>query len=203
MLAYVFWHRPRGGVTSAEYERRLRAFHGRMVGQSASFRVDELPFAAGEGYEDWYLVEDWAELGALNAAAVSDERRAPHDGVAEIAGDGWGGVYALVRGVAEPPLTARWVSKPAGDSYEAFLDAVHAPTVWQRQMVLGPAPEFCVVEGEDIAGQRHASARVAIQPDPASASATSAHQMEATAPRVSGTAARADASAPVGVWDSR
>ncbi|MBV9007496.1 MAG: hypothetical protein JO181_22710 [Solirubrobacterales bacterium] len=146
MLAYVFWHQPRVGVARADYERRLRAFHTALSARSASFRLDALPFGAGDGYEDWYLVEDWADLGALNAAAVSAGRRASHDSVAGIAGEGWGGVYAPIRGAGEPPSTTRWLNKPGGESYDAFLDSVRAPTVWQRQMLLGPAPEFCLVE---------------------------------------------------------
>lgn len=155
MLAYVFWHRPRAGVEASEYERRLRAFHERLGELSASFRVAPLPFAAGEGYEDWYLVDDWSALGTLNAAAVSGERQAPHDSAAELAAEGWGGIYALVRGAALPPLTAQWVSKPAGESYEAFLESLPAGTVWQRRLVLGPAPEFCLVENNEVKIQQH------------------------------------------------
>jgi hypothetical protein len=42
----------------------------------------------------------------------------------------------------------RWSSKPAGRSLEAFLESLAAPAIWMRQMVLGPAPEFCLVEGD-------------------------------------------------------
>ncbi len=157
----MFWHQPRAGVTRAEYERRLRAFHTALSERSASFRLGALPFADSEGYEDWYLVEDWADLGTLNAAAVSAGRRAPHDSVAGIAGAGWGGVYALIRGAGEPPLTTRWLDKPDGESYQAFLDSVRAPTVWQRQMVLGPAPEFCLGEAD---GPPDPSVRTSIHP---------------------------------------
>jgi hypothetical protein len=57
-------------------------------------------------------------------------------------------VYRLVRGEPEPPPVTRWSWKPAGQPLEEFLDSLEAPTVWMRQMVLGPAPEFCLVEGE-------------------------------------------------------
>jgi hypothetical protein len=170
LLAYVFWHRPRAGVASGDYEDLLRAFHARLNIHSASFRIASLPFAAGggyedsgggredrgEGYEDWYLVGGWAELGDLNVSAVSDERRAPHDAAAEMAGEGWGAVYALVRGDAWPPARTRWLTKPRGESYEDFLGRLQATTVWQRQMALGPGPEFCVVEddGEGPASPR-------------------------------------------------
>jgi hypothetical protein len=162
MLAYVFWHRPRAGVAAADYERRLCAFHRRLLAPSGSFRISSLPFAEGDGYEDWYLVEGWADLGDLNAAAVSGVRRDPHDAVAEAADVGWGGVYALVRGDYRPPLNAHWVSKPAGESYEVFLDTMPAPTVWQRQMVLGPAPEFCVVERRDAAPRASDASRTVV-----------------------------------------
>jgi hypothetical protein len=145
MLAYVFWHRPLTGVSSAEYEDGLRAFHGRLPSVSASFRIGALPFGdGGPGYEDWYLVADWTSLGELNVAAVSGERRSPHDAVAGLTAEGWAGVYLLVRGDPRPPLRTRWTAKPRGASYAAFLDGVAESAVWQRQMTLGPAPEFCL-----------------------------------------------------------
>ena len=76
MLAYVFWHRPKGGVATREYERLLRSF----------------------------------------------------------------------RGEPEPPLEARWLAKPDGQTYAGFLDSLAARSIWQRQLVLGPAPEFCISE---------------------------------------------------------
>jgi hypothetical protein len=153
MLAYVFWHRPRAGVEASEYERRVRAFHARLEGPSASFRINPLPFADGEGYEDWYLVDGWSELGALNAEAVSGQRRRPHDSAAELASEGWGGVYALLRGAPQPPAAARWFGKPVGESYESFLDRLPSETLWQRQMVLGPAAEFCAGDTAEAASQ--------------------------------------------------
>ena len=145
MLAYVFWHRPRDGVEVALYERRLRAFHREVREPSSSFRVAPLPFTPDDGYEDWYLVPTWAELGSLNAAAVTGARGGPHEEVAALAGEGWGGVYRLVRGAAVAPSSVRWTTKPAHESYDGFLQALSEETVWQRQMVLGPAPEFCLV----------------------------------------------------------
>ena len=138
MLAYVFWHRPRPGADRDEYEDALARFHSSLDNPSASFRLDALPFGDGEpGYEDWYLVDDWAALGELNVAAVDAAHRPRHDAAAELAAHGWGGVYALLRGPAEPPATARWRHR-APDEPEL--------AVWQRQMVLGPAPEYCVSE---------------------------------------------------------
>ena len=154
MLAYVFWHRRREGVAPAGYEESLRRFHDLLDVPSASFRLLELPFATLDGYEDWYLVEDWQALGALNADAVDDLRRDAHDTIAHLAGEGWGGVYALVRGAAEPPAGTRWLAKQPGRSYEEFLGALPNTSVWQRQMVLGPAAEFCVAGGDSEGRER-------------------------------------------------
>jgi hypothetical protein len=149
MLAYVFWHRPAAAVGAAEYESRLAAFHDRLRAQppagfrgSASFRVDQ-PWI-GDGYEDWYLVDDWHSVGVLNAAAVDQSHRADHDAVAHEAGTGAGGLFALQSGylaVADAG-TAEWsAAKPESPGTEHAL--------WQRQMVLGPAPEFCLLTRGD------------------------------------------------------
>jgi hypothetical protein len=153
MLAYVFWHRPADGVDGALYEDALRRFHESLHRPSASFRLQELPFAGVDGYEDWYLIEDWRGLGALNADAVDSERGPSHQAVANLAASGWGGVYALVVGTVEPPSGTRWLSKPSGQSYDEFVGSLEGKTVWQRQLVLGPAPEFCVGE-EKSAGRK-------------------------------------------------
>ena len=91
-----------------------------------------------DGYEDWYLVDGWKELGELNATAVDAAHKAPHDAAAHRVRSGWGGVYKLVNGHAEgPPDGTRWShSRP------------QAGVVWQRQMVLGPAPEYCAADGD-------------------------------------------------------
>ena len=130
MLAYVFWHRPAEDVDREDYETRLRAFHQTVDASSACFAVDRLPWKDLDGYEDWYLVEHWAALGVLNATAVNAE----HDAAAAGSAAGWGGVYALVRGAAEVPAGGRW----------SHDDDVSAETSWRRQLVLGPAPQFCV-----------------------------------------------------------
>jgi hypothetical protein len=138
VLAYVFWHRPRQDVDRDAYEDALARFHGSLDNPSLAFRLTALPFGDGEpGYEDWYLAGDWAALGELNARAVDAAHRAAHDAPAGMSGHGWGGIYALLRGPAEPPAAARWQHRPPDES---------AAAVWQRQMVLGPAPEYCVVE---------------------------------------------------------
>lgn len=145
MLAYLFWHRPRPGVEREEYEEAQRQFHALLEVESACFRLERLPFEEGGGYEDWYLVEGWAALGELNRAAVDPRRRGGHDRAAALVGDGWGGVYACVRGPASIPTEARWLHKPRGKSIDDLLADVEADApVWQRQMVLGPAPELCI-----------------------------------------------------------
>ena len=147
MLAYVFWHRPRANVERALYEESLRHFHRSLEAPSACFRVVELPFARMEGYEDWYLVEDWQALGALNQLAVDARHCAVHDAVARLTGDSWGGIYQLLRGAAEVPASTLWLVKPRDRSYADFLASLSGSAVWRRQMVLGPAPEFCVANG--------------------------------------------------------
>jgi hypothetical protein len=136
VLAYVFWHRPRPDVERGSYEAYLQAFHATLDVPSACFRLGVLPWRHEDGYEDWYLVEDWAALGALNEAALAAPRRAEHDAAAAASDAGWGGVYRLIEGAAEPPEAVRWAHERG-----------EAQAVWQRQMVLGPAPEFCLAGG--------------------------------------------------------
>ena len=146
LLAYVFWHRPAESIDPAAYEARLAAFHDRLRADpppgfrgSAAFRVD-VPWI-GAGYEDWYLADDWHSVGVLNAAAVDAVHRADHDAVAREAGAGAGGLFALKGG--DLPLeragAAAWSSDhPPEPGRGGFA-------LWQRQMVLGPAPEFCLL----------------------------------------------------------
>lgn len=144
MLAYVFWHRPRPDIDLAAYEEAQRTFHSSLESVSAAFRVAELPFGAGEsGYEDWYLVEDWDGLGALNRSAVDSARRPDHDLAAAQSADGWGSVYSLVRGPTSIPDGVDWRHKPRSQTSESFIASLPGTTIWQRQMVLGPGPEFC------------------------------------------------------------
>jgi hypothetical protein len=192
MLAYVFWHRPRDPAATEPYEHALIAFHRSLarslpVGTraSATFRVAELPWLAlgsdaasaavaeelGEepgareavGYEDWYLVEDFAALGVLNEAAVGRGHLTSHDEIAHRFGAGAGGLYALLEG--EPcaaafaeAVTAVWISRPLGratgtkrrDLVELLGDGM-APThasLWCRQLVFGPAPDLCLLAAE-------------------------------------------------------
>jgi hypothetical protein len=50
----------------------------------------------------------------------------------------------LASAVAEKIDRVLWCAKPAGEPYAAFLGRLPAAEAWQRQMVLGPAPEFCL-----------------------------------------------------------
>jgi hypothetical protein len=144
MLAYVFWHHPRPEVDVPDYEEAQRSFHSSLESPSASFRLDVLPFEDGSGYEDWYLVEDWQGLGALNQVAVDAAHGPSHDRVATMVGEGWGAVYELVRGTAGIPEGVEWLDKPRGEPSTRFIDSLPHDSVWRRQLVLGPAPEFCL-----------------------------------------------------------
>jgi hypothetical protein len=57
-----------------------------------------------------------------------------------------GGVY---RRLSDHPAgaveRASWLAKPAGAAYSEFLGRFAGGELWQRQMVLGPAPEFCLL----------------------------------------------------------
>jgi hypothetical protein len=180
LLAYLFWHRPRPGVEPEEYEEAQRGFHARIEVDSACFRVEALPWQAGapsdtradrgeEGgsfYEDWYLVDDWRALGELNAAAVDARHRDAHDRAAAMAADGWGGLYASVRGPASIPGQARWIDKPRGVATADLLAGIPKQVpVWQRQMVLGPAPELCLGD-QDRSSPGPAAHRAPVFPRP-------------------------------------
>jgi hypothetical protein len=154
-LAYVFWHAPAEAGDVAAYERALAAFHAVLrddpppgFSGSAALRVTGAPWLpGGRGYEDWYLLGDFADLGTLNEAAVSGRRQGPHDAVAVRSEHGAGGVYASWTGPPDVPTGAvRWFAKAPGRSYDE-LRAALSGTTWQRQLVLGPAPEFCNAGG--------------------------------------------------------
>ncbi len=165
MLAYTFWHWPADGVPQADYETAMAAFHVSLNRHkpsgflsSAVVRLSRTPWSAQPrmSYEDWYLVEDFAALGLLNDGAVNASNKPPHDGVAGIVKAGAGGVYRLKAGVPDfkQVRRAHWFSKPAGLPYADFYAGVPANQVicqWERQMVLGPAPECCAyTSGADI-----------------------------------------------------
>ncbi len=180
MLAYLSWHRPAPGVDARDYEGALEQFHRSLAHQppsgfrgSATFRLQELPWLAparqdgpgagpgvAGGYEDWYLLEDWAALGVLEEAAVSYGHVEAHDRVASLAGVATGAVYRFLEGYAgldEGPV-AVWVARAGGHehpSLSALLGDGMDPAVdglWRRCLGLGPAPEFCLLASEASAG---------------------------------------------------
>ncbi len=176
MLAYLFWHRPRDPAGAAAYEQAHVAFHRSLartppVGMrgSAAFRLGEIPWLGGGeaagGYEDWYLLADFTALGVLNEAAVGRGHRTSHDRIARRVGASAGGVYCRVEGewhpVAHEPgaaSPATWVSRPSGASQRGLGDLLGdgmdplSASLWRRQLVLGPAPEFCLLAEEPSAG---------------------------------------------------
>jgi hypothetical protein len=176
VLAYVFWHRPLQGDRREAYEQSLIAFHRSLAHRlpvgtraSATFRVAEPPLAAGPAgedgpaYEDWYLVDDFAALGVLNEAAVGRGHRTSHDDVARRFGFGAGGLYGLIEGDPCAAALGRatlavWIAKPPGSTRRALAellgDGIDPATasLWRRQLVLGPAPEFCLLAPEAPAG---------------------------------------------------
>ena len=113
---------------------------------------------AGDDYEDWYAVDEYNALGVLNDAAVDAAHAEAHDLVAHAAGFGAGGVYALERGTIDVSAShCVWLTKPTGVSYPDFGEQLAVRTagetvkVWRRQMVLGPAPEYRVTAGRELA----------------------------------------------------
>ncbi len=163
MIAYVFWHYPREDANLGTYEANLAALHDGLRTEGAkdfftsfSYRVAGLPWihGAGAAYEDWYVVSDWAAFAWLNATAVTGKQKAPHNGAAASLKAGAGGVYLLRAGAAPSNggTSGQWFSKPEGMPYYA-LDEMLAPllrthALWQRQMVLGPGREFCLIGSE-------------------------------------------------------
>jgi len=167
VLAYVFWHRPAAGVHADDYERSLAHFH-RSLAQSPpagycsslTLRAAELPWLAGGageiGYEDWYLVENWTAIGVLEAAAVSRGHAGAHDSAARAMGAGAGAVYRLLEGglALEDAVQAVWVSRPAGSGEAQLADLLGdgfeeaQSALFQRSLVLGPAPELCLLSAE-------------------------------------------------------
>ena len=172
MLAYLSWHRAAPGVEPAAYEQALERFHRSLSHRppsgfqgSATFRAAELPWlgrdeasssADGGGYEDWYLVDDWAAIGVLEVAAASRGHLTAHEAVASLAGAAAGAVYRLIEGHGrlEETRVAVWVAPLRGHehpSLAALLGDGMDPLgggVWRRCLGLGPAPELCVLAGE-------------------------------------------------------
>jgi len=160
MLAYVFWHERRTDANdgaayqrdAAEFVRSLAASPLEGFAGARTFAIDRLPWSEGDGplFEDWYLLRGSADLDELNDAAVSGGRSASHARLATVAAWGAGGLYRLRAGAAhDAHAIGQWFAKPPNTSYsefDAIVAAVISPdrALWQRRMVLGPAPEFCL-----------------------------------------------------------
>jgi hypothetical protein len=167
MLAYLLWHRAGEGVEPAAYEYAAEHFHRSLAHSppmgfrgSAVYRVGELPWLAGGGYEDWYLLDDFAAVGVLNEAAVAHGHRTAHDEIARRFGAGAGGMYGLLEGHPKLADAARaiWVARPPGaprgELAELLGDGIDPAnaSLWRRALVLGPAPEYCLLSPEPPAG---------------------------------------------------
>jgi hypothetical protein len=157
LLAYVFSHRPAHGVDISAYEDSLRRFHKALAETSSSGFIVSTTFRIGGAYSDWYLLESSAALDVLNAAAVSGSRAAPHDSAARMAADGVGKLLSLAAGEYSPSagFEVRF-AKPAGMTYADLYARLQGWTgrpgvsLWRRMMVLGPAPEFCMVTASEV-----------------------------------------------------
>lgn len=159
MLAYVLWRHPRAGSsTRMVYEASLFAFHERLRNAGISgFRssstsiVPKVPWVGEiDCHEEWYVLDGWETLGALSEAAVSGEQKAAYDLVTHSSSIHAATLYRLRRGTCnvESPV-AVWFSKPEKmalwvmeELLAPYLDLPKSG-LWQRQLALGPAPEFC------------------------------------------------------------
>jgi hypothetical protein len=159
MLAYIFWHCRYPHIDKTSYQKLIIDFHQTLRSQkpggfqySTVFQIENAPWIGKdrEGYEEWYVVDNSAALDVLNEAAVTGPCKEPHNRVASQAAAGAGGLYRLHAG--EPGLAtaqvALWFAKPSGMGYENLYATLQpeinkvSGSLWRRQMVLGPAPEF-------------------------------------------------------------
>jgi hypothetical protein len=169
--AQIAFHRslahtpPVGLCGSAVY--RLRDLP--WLGAGGSGAAQDAPADTEQAaYEDWYLVEDYAALGVLNEAAVGRGHRTTHDAVARRFGAGAGGLYELLEGdrselgireslLGETTL-ATWVGRPPGSPMRMLAELLgdgmdpRRASLWRRQLVLGPAPEYCLLASEPPPG---------------------------------------------------
>jgi hypothetical protein len=143
---------------------------GAEGGAAAAQGLDPAPRATDREpvYEDWYLLEDFAALGVLNEAAAGRGHRSSHDEIAVRSGTGAGGLYALLEGDPRADALAAaslavWISPPAHGATRRQVSEAGGPgpaellgdgmdgaraSLWRRQLVLGPAPEFCALGPE-------------------------------------------------------
>jgi hypothetical protein len=168
MLAYVFWHRPAEGVAPETYAESIEHFHRSLAARppegfvvSSSLRAPAPNWLGDQpAFEDWYVVEDFAALGVLNAAAVGRGHLSAHDAAARHSGVATAGIYSLLEGSVSlaAARVAVWIDRPRGVEAPLLaallgdgMDGRHAG-LWQRQLVLGPAPEYCVLAPEPPRG---------------------------------------------------
>jgi hypothetical protein len=151
VLAYVFSHRPGPGVPVSGYEDVLREFHAQLALTRPEGLLSSLTYRIGDGYSDWYLLEDSAAMDALNEAAVSGSRANAHDAAARMAVDGVGKLLSLNAGTHDAAAAFEMrFAKPAGMKYADLYASLQQVTgakgtgLWRRMMVLGPPPEFCL-----------------------------------------------------------
>jgi hypothetical protein len=106
------------------------------------------------------------QAGVLNAAAVGRGHLSAHDALARLAGPGTGSVYRLLEGSPSwrQARVAVWIEKPRGVEMPLLaallgdgMDGAHSG-LWQRQLALGPAPEYCLLAGEAPSGVRTGAA---------------------------------------------
>ncbi len=162
MLAYVFWHWKDPLIATLTYEASLIRFHETLRAypsdgfcSSQILRIEGvpgwLPTRDTIVYEDWYLLENSAALDGLDQAAIGPACREAHDQVARQASGGTGGLYRLHTGQlgSGNAQFACWFAKPAGMTYQACYEQIlplleqAGGVLWQRQMTMGPALEFC------------------------------------------------------------
>jgi hypothetical protein len=157
LLAYVFSHRPAGGVDGTNYEAALKRFHAALADAAPRGFLSSSTFRISDLYSDWYLVESSAALDPLNEAAVSGARSSAHDAAARMAVDAVGKLYSLMAG--DPPSGPGFeirFSKPRGTGYADLYERMQpfssrpGTSLWRRMMVLGPPPEFCLIGPSEI-----------------------------------------------------
>ncbi len=162
MLAYTFWHWKAPEVSRELYEKALIEFQKALAAAapdgfqgSMVARITGAPWTgtATEAYEESYLMNGSCAMDILEVAAVSAQCKAAHDQAARMAAGGCAGLYRLRLGTENIFQTrmAAWFAKPKGTTYDelyrVIIQSVDSSKVslFGRQMVLGPTPEFCLL----------------------------------------------------------